>query len=1226
VTGPGGITVNSADGVLWAFMALVLNGAANDFAGDVVVSRGNLRLGVNHALPAGKVVHVAAGTKVLCDVSQTYASEIPPVINLNGGWFSLGTMDGGSPDNLTVPFAFHVSPAGGVFNGGGSGSEGSWSDRRRITGPIAIAAGGTLNVGVNREDFECNWFLEGPITGAGVLRFYVFDTYTNVFGFSEITGTNNTHGGGTLVARYGTSLHRVIARGEGSLGTGPVVVEAYTRLELDKIASAHWTLTNALVGAGTLRVEDGAGTNTLTAGGTVIPGTNTAGEGAAILTVDGDLAFGAGSRLKIDITGTNGVAGVDFDRLRVDHDLTGLANAVLEVNVSPTVGPGELAGQELVIVSNAAALADTFAAVVWNAPWGGVVKVDDPVGTVKLTTIQQNPDLPYVRTTAATGVVETAAWLDGTVTATGTSETVVWAFWGQTSGGTNAGAWAASTNLGACASAPPADFSFEATELASGRTYIYRYYVENASGGTWSPTESSVRTLGPPLVDNAGGATALRGTTATLNGTVTAGRSFPEVYICWGTNDAGIVSTGAWEHVEALGALDGAFARAIGGLTPGQTYFYRCFATNSYDGDWADTAASFTAAAYDDFAWTGAGSNNWSSVANWSPTTRAPTQAWDRALFAAAAPRQPTVDRGLALQAIQVSGTNGWTWSGAATVGLSQGLAYGSSGTSAWNAALAGAGGVTVGAGQLTLSNTNNAYAGETWVRGGRLHAAGRMGAGVPGVLGAAATPIRLGDTNGSAVAMLSFTNGGAAVTHDRAITVVTGSTGRAVLWSLPGAGGQTLGGALTLGKDTELRAGGDSALTLGANPSGAGSLIKSGAQALLWNRADSPGHTGGTWVEGGLLQWGYTQVEGADETLQFGGGAGLLTFDGGQFELKATVASGVARLTEVNPVTVTTNGGALCAWQNGVFIQNIFTGAIGLGGPLTIGSLTAASAGPVTYRGAITLDQGSGGVRTLRLNHTGSDVVVSGDIADGPGAGGLPLQVGITAGGATVTPFKLSGTNATYAGGTVFTGGRVTLTNPRAVGGGALTLWTNAIGHLARASGATNWAFAQDLAGGGTIQVETGTNTYQLLSQGATVNPGVQAGAVGTLTVAGRYAFGTNAWGQASRLFIDLVATNTAADARADLLRVDHGDAALAASLAQCDLVVNMALPPSVTVLQGSFTILTNTYAKADFAAQPFRSVTVNGGAATVRYASGYVALDVDIKPRPTGVILTVW
>jgi hypothetical protein len=58
---------------------------------------------------------------------------------------------------------------------------------------------------------------------------------------------------------------------------------------------------------------------------------------------------------------------------------------------------------------------------------------------------------------------------------------------------------------------------------------------------------------------------------------------------------------------------------------------------------------------------------------------------------------------------------------------------------------------------------------------------------------------------------------------------------------------------------------------------------------------------------------------------------------------------------------------------------------------------------------------------------------------------------------------------------------------------------------------------------------------------------------------------------------------------------------------------------------LQRTFTILTNTYDKASFTNQTFRSVTINGGAAAVRYASGYVALDVDIQPPPTGVLLIV-
>jgi fibronectin-binding autotransporter adhesin len=1119
-------------------------------------------------------------------------------------------------DGTTVPFGLIAQGAGKLTTEGWRLGE-VWSGAVTLNTNLTLAAW-------RAEGNATSMILSGQVSGPGGIVVNADDSYAGKQGVVELRHGTNTYAGGTLV-RYG----RLKVAADGALGTGPVTVwntpiadyygtRGYrTSLLLDATPDVNWTLANAMAGDGTISVEGGTGTNTLTVLGAVAPGTNTACSG--ILSVNGNLALGVGSQLKIEITGTNGVAGVDFDRLLVDHNLTGLSNAVLEVNVGASLGPGELAGQELVVVSNATALADTFAAVVWSASWGGVVKVDDPAGTVKLTTIQRNPDLPYVRATAATGVVETAAWLNGTVVATGTSETAVWVFWGQTSGGTNSGAWAASTNLGTCVSAPPADFTFEASGLVSGRTYVYRYYVENAAGGTWSPTEPSFRTFGPPLVDNAGGASALRGTSATLNGTVTAGRPNPDTFICWGTNDAGIVSTGAWAHVESLGALDGAFARGIGGLTPGQTYFYRCYTTNSYGADWADTAATFTTAAYDEFVWTGAGDVNWSTASNWNPSARAPTQAWDRVLFQDVAPRQPTVDRGLAVRDVLVTGTNGWTWSGSATATVGRAFDYGSSGTSTWNPALAGAGGVTVSAGQLTLGNTNNTFVGETWIKGGRLHAV------APGALGAAATPIRVGDTNGSADAILSFANGGVAVTYDRDITVDAGSTGRAVLWSQPGAGGQTLGGALTLGRDTEFRAEGSSALTLNASLSGAGALVKSGAQPLIYARTDNPGHAGGTRVQSGLLQWAYTQSSGSDTTLRFGGGAGLLTLDGGQFELKGTEDPGV-RLTLDNPVRVTTNGGALAVWRSEVTATTYLPGAIDLGGSLTIGSLTAGSLGALSYRGPITLDQAAGGARALLLNHTGSDVEFRGAIADGAGTNALPLQVGITAGGAIGTPFKLSGTNATYASGTVFTGGRVTLTNPRAVGGGPLTVWSNAICHLARTGGATNWAFAQNLSGSGVVQVEAGTNTYQLLSQGATVSPGVRVGDVDTLTVAGRYAFGTNAVGQASRMSIDVIATSTnAADARADLLRVDHGDPALAASLAQCDLVVNLALPPGVSELQRTFTILTNTYDKASFTNQTFRSVTINGGAAAVRYASGYVALDVDIQPPPTGVLLIV-
>ncbi len=152
---------------------------------------------------------------------------------------------------------------------------------------------------------------------------------------------------------------------------------------------------NSITGKGTITVEAGDGVKKLTCTGTVDPGTNAVEvttSSTGILRIDGDFEFGTGSRLKIDIAGTNGVAGLDFDRLAVDHDLTGLSNAVLEIGGSNNLLKATLAGQELVVVTNAASLAGSeFLTVQWNPPWRGKVKYNEPAGTVKLVEVTSAP-------------------------------------------------------------------------------------------------------------------------------------------------------------------------------------------------------------------------------------------------------------------------------------------------------------------------------------------------------------------------------------------------------------------------------------------------------------------------------------------------------------------------------------------------------------------------------------------------------------------------------------------------------------------------------------------------------------------------------------------------------------------------------------------------------------------------------------------------------------------
>jgi hypothetical protein len=281
-------------------------------------------------------------------------------------------------DNTTVPFGLVVQ------NGGKLTTE-AWRLGEVWSGAVTLNANLTL-AAVRAGGGATSMILSGLVSGPGGILVNADDVYNGDQGVVELRHGTNTYAGGTTV-RYG----RLKVTADGALGTGPVMVyntliqSGYaprTSLLLDATPDMNWTLTNALAGEGTIWVEGGSGAYTLTALGTVAPGTNTVCAGS--LTVDGNMALGAGSRLQIDISGTNGVAGVDFDRLRVDHTLSGLSNAVLEVNVSSNLAKNVLAGQEFIVVSNATALAGTFAAVQWNTPWSGKVTYNEPSGTVKL--------------------------------------------------------------------------------------------------------------------------------------------------------------------------------------------------------------------------------------------------------------------------------------------------------------------------------------------------------------------------------------------------------------------------------------------------------------------------------------------------------------------------------------------------------------------------------------------------------------------------------------------------------------------------------------------------------------------------------------------------------------------------------------------------------------------------------------------------------------------------
>jgi hypothetical protein len=115
------------------------------------------------------------------------------------------------------------------------------------------------------------------------------------------------------------------------------------------------------------------------------------------------------------------------------------------------------------------------------------------------------------------------------------------------------------------------------------------YYDLSAGWGSSGPSA--------PTVTNAGGATNITPTSATLNGNLTSdGGSTTSVTIYWGATDGG-TTAGGWTNTVPLGNKPvGAFSTNIPGLTLGTTYYYRCYASNTAGNTWADSSASFVAA------------------------------------------------------------------------------------------------------------------------------------------------------------------------------------------------------------------------------------------------------------------------------------------------------------------------------------------------------------------------------------------------------------------------------------------------------------------------------------------------------------------------------------------------------------------------------------------------------------------------------------------------------
>ena len=177
----------------------------------------------------------------------------------------------------------------------------------------------------------------------------------------------------------------------------------------------------------------------------------------------------------------------------------------------------------------------------------------------------------------------------------GIAPVTVTCYWGTNDGGATASSWM--TNAPSSQATPPVFVTNTVTGLTAGKTYYFRYFASNAIDTAWTPVTAVFVTPGTPTVDNLP-PVSLSPTSERLQGEVLGGGPNPDTWVYWGTNDGGTVK-GNWSlppiDLGARGA--GSFGADVANLTANQTYWYRCYVTNAFNGGseaWAPTSRAFT--------------------------------------------------------------------------------------------------------------------------------------------------------------------------------------------------------------------------------------------------------------------------------------------------------------------------------------------------------------------------------------------------------------------------------------------------------------------------------------------------------------------------------------------------------------------------------------------------------------------------------------------------------
>ena len=226
-----------------------------------------------------------------------------------------------------------------------------------------------------------------------------------------------------------------------------------------------------------------------------------------------------------------------------------------------------------------------------SAKLDDVVIYDRALTAVEIS--QLNEQIDISRRTAVNNALPTDATLTS-ITANGSlnlpdSVYDVRVYWGPTDGTNNPAAWA--TNAWVATLTNYAGTLGQTIAITPGATNYYTFRATNALDDIWAAPSMVVPPVVQPAVDNGAGAIVDIGS-ATLQGNLTAG-GYADISVYWGRSDGG-TNASSWDGVVALADLpEGAFDTDVA-AGYGETYFYRCYATNSAGDVWAGSTTNFS--------------------------------------------------------------------------------------------------------------------------------------------------------------------------------------------------------------------------------------------------------------------------------------------------------------------------------------------------------------------------------------------------------------------------------------------------------------------------------------------------------------------------------------------------------------------------------------------------------------------------------------------------------